>query len=265
MAGVEASDSWYVRARGRVLGPFTWSQLQSLRDRGQLARFHEVSRDRQSWVGADSLAGLFTRNESRRLPRSTRSTEPADLPQFLVVDETEAGSGSGTAGTMTGEAPTWFFARDGARQGPVPRSELKRLADREEIGSDTLVWKSGMEDWTPGFLVPELDFLAAARSAVEEGHLPGALGQGRSYPTSRSPRTSPMAFAGLVLGLLWLCGAGSLAAIVVSVLALRQIDRARGTLTGKGLAVAGLMLGIVGVILSLFAVVLYVYFWGLPG
>jgi hypothetical protein len=73
-----------------------------------------------------------------------------------------------------------------------------------------------------------------------------------------------MAFAGLVLGLLWLCGAGSLAAVVVSLLALRQIHRARGTLTGKGLAVAGLMLGIAGVILSLFAVGFSVYSWGVP-
>src|SRR5262249_42713580 len=150
----------------------------------------------------------------------------------------------------------------GARQGPVRRSELKRLADRGEIGSDTLVWTSGMEDWTPGFLVSELDFLAAEPSADAGTHLPSAPGQSGSYRTSRSPRTSPTAFAGLVLGLLWLCGAGSLAAIVVSVLALRRIDRARGALTGNGLAVAGLMLGIIGVILSLFAAGFYVYSWG---
>jgi hypothetical protein len=263
MAGADTSGLWYVRARGRVLGPLSWSQLRSLRDRGQLARFHEVSQDRQNWVGADSLAGLFTRNEAGHRPRSTAVTNPADLPQFLVVDDTEEGSGS--ASTVTSEPATWFYARDGARQGPVRRSELKLLADRGEIGSDTLVWTSGMEDWTPGFLVPELDFLAAGAPPADGAGLPGAPGQALAYPRSRSPRTSPMAFAGLVLGLLWLCGAGSLAAIVVSVLALRQIDRARGALSGKGLAVAGLMLGIVGVILSLFAVGFYVYFRGLPG
>ena len=55
----QGSGVWYVRARGRTLGPFTWSQLESLRDRGQLAQFHEVSQDKQTWVHASTLNELF--------------------------------------------------------------------------------------------------------------------------------------------------------------------------------------------------------------
>ena len=262
MAGAEESGRWYVRARGRVLGPLTWAQLRALRDRGQLARFHEVSHDRHKWVGADSLGGLFPQADAGRTSRSTGSTSPADLPQFLVVDDTEEGAGS--TGPVTGEAPTWFFARDGASQGPVRLSELQRLAARGEIGSDTLVWKSGMEDWTPGFLVPELNIPASEADPVAGPGLPTAPGRRVPSTAYPSPRTSPLAFAGLVLGLLWLCGIGSLAAIVVSAPALRQINRAQGTLTGKGLAVAGLVLGIVGVILTLFAAAFAGFFWGAP-
>ena len=46
----EGSGGWYVRSRGRVLGPFTQAQLESLRDRGQLSQFHELSRDKRVWV-----------------------------------------------------------------------------------------------------------------------------------------------------------------------------------------------------------------------
>jgi hypothetical protein len=262
-AEAEASGGWYVRVRGRILGPLTWAQLRSLRDRGQLARFHEVSQDRHQWVGADSLAGLFPQAEAPRRPRSTsRKTSAADLPEFLVVDDSAGGSGA--TGPATGEAPAWFFARDGARQGPVPVSELRRLAARGEIGSDTLVWKSGMADWTPGFLVPELDFPPPEDAPVAGPGRSVATGRAGALPAYPAPRTSPLAFAGLVLGLLWLCGIGSLAAIVVSALALRQIDRAQGRLAGRGLAIAGLVLGIILSSLTLFAAALYIYFGGLP-
>src|SRR5438132_85395 len=109
MAGGEASSGWYVRARGRVLGPLSWAQLQSLRDRGQLARFHEVSQDRQNWVGADSLAQLFPQAEAGRLPGSSGSTHAAGLAEFIVLDD--AGEGSRSAIPTAREAPTWFFAR----------------------------------------------------------------------------------------------------------------------------------------------------------
>src|SRR5262245_2661478 len=93
MAGDE-SGGWYVKAKGRVLGPLTWAQLQALRDRGQLARFHEVSQDRQSWIGADSLARLFSPRQARRSAGSAGSATAAGLSEFVVLDDVGAGSRS---------------------------------------------------------------------------------------------------------------------------------------------------------------------------
>ena len=45
----EASDGWYMRSRGRTLGPFTRAQLESMRERGQVSQFHELSQDRRVW------------------------------------------------------------------------------------------------------------------------------------------------------------------------------------------------------------------------
>ena len=64
--------------------------------------------------------------------------------------------------------------------------------------------------------------------------------------------------ASLVLGILVLCGIGSLLATIFGAVSLGQIARSNGTLTGKGMAVAGLVLGIIG--LGLFA---FLFFQGM--
>ena len=51
--------TWYTRSRGRIFGPFTRAQLESMRERGQFTRFHEVSQDRQTWTSAASVTELF--------------------------------------------------------------------------------------------------------------------------------------------------------------------------------------------------------------
>lgn len=58
-------------------------------------------------------------------------------------------------------------------------------------------------------------------------------------------RNSGFAIAALVLGLLGLCGIGSILAIIFGAVAIKQIDESNGELTGKGMAKAGLILGIV--------------------
>lgn len=71
-------------------------------------------------------------------------------------------------------------------------------------------------------------------------------------PTEMSyspPRTSGLAVASLVLGIVWLCGIGSLLATVFGAVALKQIGDSRGSVTGKGMAIAGLVLGVLGLTL----------------
>jgi hypothetical protein len=256
MADGDTSGDWYMRARGRVLGPLTWERLQALRDRGQLARFHEVSRDCQNWVSAASLAELFPSSERGRTSRSSsqETFRPAGQETFLVLDEAGPATARRTVAAPVPEpGANWFFAREGVQQGPVSFFELQRMADHGEIGPETLVWRSGMADWTPGFLVPELAFSSSATIATQPAIGPARntpASSGGPLPATSSVRTSSMAFASLMLGLLWLGGIGSLTAVVLGMVALRQIARSQGTLTGRFLAIAGMSLGIVGLIVS---------------
>jgi Domain of unknown function (DUF4190) len=60
--------------------------------------------------------------------------------------------------------------------------------------------------------------------------------------------TNGMAVASLVLSILWIGGLGSLVAVIFAFVARRQIRDSRGVQGGDGLAIAGLVIGLVGVV-----------------
>lgn len=61
------------------------------------------------------------------------------------------------------------------------------------------------------------------------------------------PVTNGMAIASMVLGILWLYWIGSVLALVFGYMAKRQIDESHGTQTGRGMAIAGIVLGWIGI------------------
>ena len=74
-------------------------------------------------------------------------------------------------------------------------------------------------------------------------------------------KTNGFAIASLVLGIVWLYWIGSILALIFGYVAKRQIDRAGGAETGRGMAIAGIVLGWVGVAV-LVAFLLYVVLGG---
>ena len=70
-------------------------------------------------------------------------------------------------------------------------------------------------------------------------------------PAMTEPRTSGYAIAALVLGLFPTLGIGSVLAIGFGIRARRDIDRTR-MLRGRGMATAGIVLGVIGLVASAF-------------
>src|SRR4051812_48034234 len=66
-------------------------------------------------------------------------------------------------------------------------------------------------------------------------------------PQRAVPETNGLAIASLTAGILWLAWLGSIAAVIFGHVALAQIKRSGGRETGQGLAIAGLVLGWLGV------------------
>jgi hypothetical protein len=63
---------------------------------------------------------------------------------------------------------------------------------------------------------------------------------------------NPLAIASVLLGVFWAWFVGSLAAVVLGHVALRQIGRSGGRQSGRALAVAGLLLGYGQILLAAF-------------
>lgn len=63
----------------------------------------------------------------------------------------------------------------------------------------------------------------------------------------QAPRTNGLAVTSMILGILWICWLGSILAVLFGHIGLSQIKKSQGTQTGRGFAIAGLVLGYLGV------------------
>ncbi|MPZ51372.1 MAG: DUF4190 domain-containing protein [Acidimicrobiia bacterium] len=73
----------------------------------------------------------------------------------------------------------------------------------------------------------------------------------RGVPTT----TNGFAIASLVLGIVWAMGIGSILALVFGYVAKGQIDQSPGDQTGRGMAIAGIVLGWIGVGFLIFMII----------
>lgn len=53
-------QTYFVRLKGKVWGPFSLGQLKTMQGQGRLSSFHEVSADRQSWTAVSAVPELAT-------------------------------------------------------------------------------------------------------------------------------------------------------------------------------------------------------------
>jgi len=117
---------YYLRVRGKVAGPFGIRQLQSLRDRGQFRRFHEISEDRQTWMTASGLPGMFEGASATMEAVCGASATPGKCPDL------------------------WLYAdANGKQQGPIPGRQLVSMWQAGTINDATLVWREGLPAWAP--------------------------------------------------------------------------------------------------------------------
>jgi hypothetical protein len=67
--------NYFIRVRGRILGPYSISQLATLRSRGQFGRANEFSTDGSSWQSAATIESLFKGGAGKKSRASTESDE----------------------------------------------------------------------------------------------------------------------------------------------------------------------------------------------
>ena len=144
--------TYFMRAKGKIFGPFSQEQMLTLRRRGQLSRVHEVSSDRESWRPAATFPEFFS-----------EATQGILITNGLVTEVMPSVNSPISPGMPTGLTPPenqkgadWHYSIDGRQYGPVTLEELKRLVKEEEVLGEDLVWTGSMSEWAPCRDVREL-------------------------------------------------------------------------------------------------------------
>src|SRR5512133_3008421 len=100
-----------------------------------------------------------------------------------------------------------------------------------------------------------------ASSPPPSAPAPPAYGQQPGgYGYQSTPKTNGLAIASLVLGIaqIFLCIIGAILALVFGYIARRQIDESGGTQGGRGMAIAGIILGWIGIGLGIAYIVVII-------
>jgi uncharacterized membrane protein len=81
----------------------------------------------------------------------------------------------------------WYYAANNEQKGPINESELKANFAGNKLPADTLVWKDGMDNWTPANQVSAFTFRAAPTPAKVQPSIEGAA---TTRVTAGSPAAS---------------------------------------------------------------------------
>ena len=136
-----SDEKYYVRFRGRTLGPFDEAKVRGLIKRGQVTRMHELSPDGVSWQKADAFPELFP-----------AVNQPAQ--GFEQVSQSDAAMQPDEPPTDVAE---WYAHLNNENKGPVTKDQIAQWISAGAITQETLVWKEGTEEWeAANIAVPEL-------------------------------------------------------------------------------------------------------------
>ncbi|MEK7950216.1 GYF domain-containing protein [Luteolibacter soli] len=151
----------------------------------------------------------------------------------------------------------WYYGSSAGQTGPVEEHELRTLIASGGVGPETLVWRDGMKDWLPLQSVPELQVNAISPYQTQMSAASGGV-PGYYMPTSG------LAIASMVCGIvcILLCvyhGLLGLPAVICGHLALSQINSSPLPMGGRGMAIAGLVLGYLGITASVGFIAFFVF------
>jgi hypothetical protein len=148
--------------------------------------------------------------------------------------------------------PLWYYGSPAGQRGPVEENELRAMVAAGQVGPETLVWRDGMTDWS------RLDTVAEfSQGRVSPYAPPQSLAPGYYMPVVNSG----LAIASLVCGILavvtcYFGGIMGVPAVICGHLAISKIQQSPIPMSGRGSAIAGLVMGYLGILFSLAALVI---------
>ena len=134
-----------------------------------------------------------------------------------------------------------LIGSDGKEYGPVSAEVVCEWIHERRANGQTRVQRAGSTDWLT------LSALTEFAAHLSGGGAPPPLPRGlaSTVPSVGGPKTSRLAIASLVLGILGFCGVTAIVGMILGIVARVQIGRSGGRLQGKGMALAGIILSVV--------------------
>ena len=165
----------------------------------------------------------------------------------------------------------WFYGKDNTQHGPVSEQEIQSLMASGTIDTSTIIWREGMGDWIPLKDVPEFQGLsntAPAPGGTSSNQTPYTspqtnAGRPQHVQYAQAPPTDGLAIAALVLGIIavifcYIWALFGIPAVICGHISLKKIKNSHTPLGGKGMAIAGLVTGYIGITLQILAIIGFV-------
>lgn len=133
----------------------------------------------------------------------------------------------------------WHYAVNGGKKGPVGEDEIVTLINSGKINSETLVWTEEFTEWKKLSDVKDVFSVPVMVKAPEKQLSPA------------------LALASMTLGILSVVCLGpplAIPGLILGIIALVMIKK--GTASGKGFAIAGIVTSLISVILAVIFLVL---------
>jgi len=127
---------------------------------------------------------------------------------------------------------------DDREYGPVSGDVLRQWIAERRANSQTRVQAEGVAEWKTLAELPE--FSAALGGTPSSPSPPPLAGIGAAPRSQR--KTSGLAIASLVFGLLGFCGITAIVGLILGIVAQGRIRKSGGQLKGRGVAIAGIVI-----------------------
>jgi hypothetical protein len=167
----------------------------------------------------------------------------------------------------------YFLQIDNQQAGPFTLQQIGAMVGDRSVPVTTLFWKEGQADWEPltqlGFEPPRMPPAPRGGSGpppLPAGAPPPLRNQSQSRPVPPSqPEISRHAILCLILGLASFVFSliTAIPAVIYGHISLNEIRESRGSLTGRGLAITGMVVGyvclcVIPILLAVIAVPVFV-------
>lgn len=136
-----------------------------------------------------------------------------------------------------------ILGSDGKEYGPINATVVREWIRERRANGRTRIQVDGHADWVE--LASLADFAPDLAAASTPPPLPARLGAApattASAPSATGSKTSGLAIASLVLGLVGFCGVTAIIGMILGLVSLIKIGKSNGQIKGRGLAISGII------------------------